>query len=221
MFCSVLAFRAAILEFGRLVWIVMDLMVNTSSVTASDDFLGELSVLNVFDWSVAISAPGSLFLVSRFENSDSARYISLFSAKFWLRIPMDDEILVSIQLFCHSLDSWLGLLLRSVKVLLEFCLSGHAARDCLLGWFRDGSDCAILLLRVFWGLGMLKRPETIVVWRHCFGRSLRPGKPSNSPRGAEGATMARRVPFPPSSIPAYIEKSKKTICLSTSLDCIY
>jgi hypothetical protein len=125
---------------------------------------------------------------------------------------MDDEI--SIQLFCHSLDSWLRLLLRSVKVLLEFGLSGHAARDCRLGWFRDGSDGAIFLLRVFWGLGMLKRPETIVVWRHWFGRSLRPGKPSNSPRGAEGATMARRVPFPPSSIPAYIEQSMKLfVCL--------
>ena len=197
MFCSVLASRDALLEFGRLVWIVMDLMVNTSSVAASDDFLVELSVLNVFVWSVAISAPGSLFLVSRFENSDSARYISLFSAKFWLRIPMDDEI--SIQLFCHSLDSWLRLLLRSVKVLLEFGLSGHAARDCRLGWFRDGSDGAILLLRVFWGLGMLKRPETIVVWRHWFGRSLRPGKPSNSPRwcggrhdGAEGAISTKQ-----------------------------
>jgi hypothetical protein len=62
---------------------------------------------------------------------------------------------------------------------------------------------------------MLKRPETIVVWRHWFGRSLRPGKPSNSPRGAEGATMARRVPFPPSSIPAYIEQSMKLfVCLA-------
>ena len=61
---------------------------------------------------------------------------------------------------------------------------------------------------------MLKRPETIVVWRHWFGRSLRPGKPSNSPRGAEGAAMARRVPFPPSSIPAYIEQSMKLfVCL--------
>ena len=61
---------------------------------------------------------------------------------------------------------------------------------------------------------MLKRPETIVVWRHWFGRSLRPGKPSNSPRGAEGATMARRVSFPPSSIPAYIEQSMKLfVCL--------
>ena len=39
---------------------------------------------------------------------------------------MDDEI--SIQLFCHSSDSWLRLLLRSVK----FC-SNLAFRDTLLG----------------------------------------------------------------------------------------
>ena len=60
---------------------------------------------------------------------------------------MDDEI--SIQLFCYSLDSKLGLLLKSVKVLLEFGLSGHAVRDCRLGRSSDGSDGAILLLRVF------------------------------------------------------------------------
>ena len=51
---------------------------------------------------------------------------------------MDDAI--SILLFSHSLDSRLRLFLRLMKVLLEFGLSGHAARDCLLGWFRDGSD---------------------------------------------------------------------------------
>ena len=39
---------------------------------------------------------------------------------------MDDEI--STQLFCHSLESWLRLLLRSVKVLLNL-----AFRDSLLG----------------------------------------------------------------------------------------
>ena len=44
---------------------------------------------------------------------------------------MGDEI--SIYLFCHSLGSRLRLLLRLVKVLLEFGLSGHAAGDCRLG----------------------------------------------------------------------------------------
>jgi hypothetical protein len=58
---------------------------------------------------------------------------------------MDDEI--SILLFCHSLGSWLRLLLRLVKVLLEYGLSGHAARHCRLG-FRDGSDGAILFLQL-------------------------------------------------------------------------
>ncbi len=64
---------------------------------------------------------------------------------------MDDEI--SIRLFCHSLDSRLRLLLRLMKVLLEYGdyngLSGHAAGDCRLSWFRDGSDGAALLLRLF------------------------------------------------------------------------
>jgi hypothetical protein len=44
--------------------------------------LGETSVLNGFVWSVAISAPSSLSLVSRLENSDSARINSLFSAEW-------------------------------------------------------------------------------------------------------------------------------------------
>jgi hypothetical protein len=175
-------------------------------------FLGETSVLNGFVWSVAISTPSSLFLVSGFENSDLARFNSLFSAKFWLRIPIDDEI--SIHLFCHSLGSRLRLLLRLVKVVLEY-----GFRDTLLGTIRLaglGMDLMVLFFfcDFFWGLGVLKRPETIVVWRHWFGRSLRPGKPSNSPRCVEGATMARRAPFPLSSIPAYIEQSMKLfVCL--------
>ena len=36
-----------------------------------------------------------------------------------------------------------------MKVLLEYWLLGHAARTCRLGWFRDGSDGAILLQRPF------------------------------------------------------------------------
>jgi hypothetical protein len=105
---------------------------------------------------------------------------------------MDDAI--SILLFCHSSDSRLRLLLRLMKVLLEFGLAEHTARDCWRGWFRDGSDCAILLLLFHLRVGYIERPETIAVWRHWFGRSLRPGKPLNSPRwrggrldGAEGA----------------------------------
>ncbi len=86
-----------------------------------------------------------------------------------------------------------------MKVLLEFGLSGHAAGDCQLGWFRDGSDGAILLLRSLLRAGYVERSETIVVWLHWFGRSLWPGKPSNSPLwiggrldGAEGAISTKQ-----------------------------
>ncbi len=70
---------------------------------------------------------------------------------------MDDEISIAIHLFCHSLDSRLRLLLRWVKVLLEFGLSGHAARNCRLGWFRNGSDGAVLLLRLFLRVGYVEK----------------------------------------------------------------
>jgi hypothetical protein len=59
---------------------------------------------------------------------------------------MDNE--VSILVFFHSLGSMLRLLLRLVNVLLEYGLSGHTDKNCRLCWFRDGSDGAILLLRL-------------------------------------------------------------------------
>jgi hypothetical protein len=64
---------------------------------------------------------------------------------------MDDAI--SIHLFRHISGSTLTLLLRLVKALLEIGLSGHGhgARDFRLGWFRDGSDGAILLRDFFEG----------------------------------------------------------------------
>ena len=111
---------------------------------------------------------------------------------------MDNSI--SINFFCHSLGSRLRLLSRLVKALLEFGLSGHAARDCRFGWCRDGSDGAILLLRLLLRVGYVGKPGTIVMWPHWFGRSLLPGKPSNSPRwcggrhdGAEGAISHKAV----------------------------
>ena len=68
---------------------------------------------------------------------------------------MDDQI--STHLFCHSLGSRLGLLLGLVKVLLEYGLSDHAARTCRLGWFSDGSDGAILLLRLLPRVGCVEK----------------------------------------------------------------
>jgi hypothetical protein len=51
----------------------------------------------------------------------------------------------------------LGLLLRLVKVLLEFGLPGHAAEDFRLGWFRDGSDGAVLLLGLLLRAGYVEK----------------------------------------------------------------
>ena len=68
---------------------------------------------------------------------------------------MDDEI--SIRLFCRSFDSQWRLLLRLMKSFLEYRLSGHAAGDCRLGWFRDGSDGAVLLLRLLLRVGYVEK----------------------------------------------------------------
>jgi hypothetical protein len=67
----------------------------------------------------------------------------------------------------------------------QYGLSGHG--DTLLGTVGLaclGTDPMVLFFfyDFFLGMCMLKRPETIVAWQHWFGRSLRPGKPSNSPR---------------------------------------
>ena len=141
-----------------------------------------------------------------------------FSAKFWLRIPIDN--LTLILLFCHSFGSRSMLMSRLMKVVLGFGLSGHAAwlGDCWRGWFRDGSDGAILLLRLLPRVGYVERLEQIVVWRHWFVRSLRPTKQSNSPSGVEGAMMALRAPFPllvsriPTSIMLYWALNEANVC---------
>jgi hypothetical protein len=122
----------------------MDLMVLLLLWFLLKTFLGETSVSNVYNWSVAVSAPSNLFLASRFEYWGWALFNSLFSPKFWLRILMNDEI--SIHMFCHSLD-W-GCCWGLVKVLLEYDLSGHVAGECRLGWLRDRSDGAVPLLRL-------------------------------------------------------------------------
>ncbi len=79
-----------------------------------------------------------------------------------------------------------------MKVLLEFGLSGHCARDCRLGWFRDGSDGAILLLRSLLRAGYVERPESVVVWRHWFGVVVLSGQRSHqtNPDGVKGSSMA-------------------------------
>ena len=56
---------------------------------------------------------------------------------------------------------------------------------------------------------MLKTPETIVCGDICLVLLSGLGSRRTHPIGAEGATMARRAPFPLSSIPAYIDQSMK------------
>jgi hypothetical protein len=77
----------------------------------------------------------------------------------------------------------------------------------------------IFFFDFFLGLGMLERQETIVVLRHWFGRSLRPGKPLKSPRwrggrhdGAEGAISTKQYTC------LHIQLSMKLfVCLSVCL----
>jgi hypothetical protein len=148
--------------------------------------------------------------------SDSARFNSLFSAKFWLMIRMDNG--TSIHLFFHSLTSHLRLL---------FC-SSMAFWDTLLGTVglaglgMDLRDLMVLFFfcYFFWELGMLERPETIVVWRYWFGHSLWPGKPRNSPRwcgrchdGAAGAISTKQYTCLHWTV-------NEAICLSTLLPCL-
>ncbi len=47
---------------------------------------------------------------------------------------------ISIHLLCHFWGSRFRLLLRLVNVLFEYGPPGHAARDCRIGCFTDGSD---------------------------------------------------------------------------------
>ncbi len=151
-----------------------------SSVVASEDFsLRNFSA----EWFCLIfyhiSTKQPIFCFA-FWNLRFGAIHQLFSAKFWSRIPMDDEILILV--FCHSSGSRLRLLLGLVNVLLKslafwdtlletVCLAGLGMDLMALFFFCD----------IFWGLGMLRRPETIVVWRHWFGCPLRPGMPLNSP----------------------------------------
>ena len=65
---------------------------------------------------------------------------------------------------------------------------------------------------------MLKMPETIVCGDIGLVLLSGLGSRRTHPVGAEGATRARRAPFPLSSIPAYIDQSMKLIvCYSSSV----
>ena len=63
---------------------------------------------------------------------------------------------------------------------------------------------------------MLKMPDTIVCGDIDLVLLSGLGSCQTHPVGAEGATMARRAPFPLSSIPAYNDQSMKLIVCSIS-----
>jgi hypothetical protein len=124
-------------------------------------------------------------------NSDSTHFNSSFSANLWLRILMDDEI--SFHLFCHSLDSLSFTVEAVVEVDGSFAWVwplGTRCGDCWLGWLRDGSDGAVLLLRLLLRVGYVEK-----AWNHRCMASLAwlfspaweaARKPSNSPRWRGG-----------------------------------
>ena len=212
MFCSVLDSRDALLGFGRLVWSVMDLMVlfffcGCFWIIFSEKRQCWMVLFDLLQYQH--QAAYFSFCVLRVQIRRD--WIHYFQRSFdWgFRCLMRYQLISSVIRWIHGWGCCWGW--------WKFC-SSLAFQDTLLGTVGLADlemDQMVLFFfcDFLWGLGMLKRPETIVLWRHWFGRSLRPGKPSNSPRGAEDATMVRRAPFPLSSLPASIEHSIKLLCV--------
>ncbi len=163
-----------LLHFGfleRTTWIWSLCLIRDGSDSATlllwfklllNTFLGETS-LNGFVWSVAISAPSTgkqpisclVLWKLRFGAIMRRNSIHYFQRNFDWRF----QWMIPYQFICSVIlwvQSWgnLRLLLRLVKIVLEFGLSGHAARDCRLGWLRMDlmvrwcNNTAILLLRL-------------------------------------------------------------------------
>ena len=148
------------------------------------------------------------------ENSDSAQFSSLFFSEVLIEDSNGRWDINSFVLSFVGFNGW-----GCCWGWWKFC-SSLAIRDTLLGivGLADlGMDLVVLYFfcDFFWGLGMLKMPETIVCGDISLVLLSGLGSRWTHPVGAEGATMARRVPFPPSSMPAYIEQSMKLfVCLS-------
>lgn len=185
LICSGLASQDALLEFGLLVRSVMDLMV--------------LILFCGFSWGL-FSEKRQCWMVFLFLLQYQHEAAS-FSGCVW-KIQIQHN---SIHYFQRSIDwgfQWMMRCQFTCSVILwvrgwgccwgwwKFC-SSMGFRDTLLvpvGLAGLGMDQMVLFFfcDFFWGLVMLKRPETIVFWQHWFGRSLLPRKPSNSPRWCEG-----------------------------------
>ncbi len=198
IFFSVLVSWDALLEFGRLVWSVMDLMV-------------VLIICGCF-WRLLSESRQCWMVYLICCNVSTKQPISRFA--FWkFRFSVIQSIIFSEVLIENSNGWWdiNSFVLSFFGVRCwgwcwswwKFC-SSMAFLVTLLGIVSLaglGMDQVVLffLCNFFWGLGMLKMPETIVLWRHWFGHSLRPGKPLNSPRwcggrhdGAEDAIFTKQ-----------------------------
>ncbi len=177
-------------------------------------FLGETSVLNGFVWCVAISAPGSLHLGSHFEKFRfGAIQFIIFS-----EVLIEDsnerwDIISFVLLFYGFTVEAVDEVGESRAWVCPFGIRGYAVKDCRLGWFRDGSDGDVLLLWL-----TVTSSAGWVCWKGLnrslcgdIGLIVLSGLGSRRTHfiGVEGATMARRAPFSPSSIPADIEQSMK------------
>ncbi len=102
--------------------------------------------------------------------------------------------------------------------LLETVGSADLEMDLMPDWW------CYFLLRLFLRAGyvknLIKRPETIVCGNIGLAVLSGLGSCRTHPVGVEGATMARRAPFPLSSMPAYIDRSMKLfVCLSVRSRC--
>jgi hypothetical protein len=202
-----LASRNPLHEFSCLIWLVMDLMVlfffcgcfwcfvETSEKRQS--WMGLFDLVQ-FQHQAAYCSFRDLKVQIR---RDSIHYYQQsFDWRFQWTIRY--QFICSVILWIHCWGCCWGW--------WKFC-SSMTFRDTLMGTVGlAGTDMMVLFFfcDFFWGLNMLKRTETIVLWRLW---SFAPAwEALTHPVGVKGATMAR----PPSSIPAYIEESMKLlVCL--------
>ncbi len=183
-----LASRDMLLEFGCLVWSVMDLMVLLFFCCC----FWRLFLRKLQCWMV--------LFISRLA-SWKVRFCSIQFIIFQQSFDWGFQWTMRYQFFCSAIlwvHGW-----GCCWGWWKFCLS-MAFRDTLLdtvGLAGLGMDLMVLFFfcDFFWGMGMLKRPETIVVWQHWVGCSLLPGKLSNSPQwhgghhnGTEGAIFSKQ-----------------------------
>ena len=214
MFCSVLASLDALPEFGRLVWSVMDLMVLLFFCGCFWKLFSEKRKCRVVLFDLLQISTKQPISRSRF------RFLKVQirrnSIHCFCEVLIEDsngQLICFVILWVHGWGCCWGW--------WKLC-SSLAIRDTLLGTVGlagVGMDQVVLFYfcDFFWGFVMLKSLKRS--FSGDIGLVVLSGLGSRRthPVGTEGATMARRAPFPLSSIPAYIDQSMKLIvCLKLS-----